>query len=131
MGPPLPHPLFEQDLVPLDTEARPVERGLRIEGVVDEGGDELHVRLRLDESTRDPERPAELAVAEKQRRDDRVVRTSPGLDSAADREARAAALQDDAGARGDDSGAEPLVQALDEGDRHAVTVDGADVDRPR
>ena len=45
-----PQPFLEADGVGLDAEARAVERRLRIEAVVDDGADELDVRLGLDEA---------------------------------------------------------------------------------
>ena len=50
------------------------------------------------------------------------------LDRARDGEARAAVLQRDPGAGCDDTRAERLEQALDEGDGHPVLVDRAEVD---
>ena len=55
-------PFLEQDAA-VDAEARPVERRLRVERVVDERGDELDVGLRLDEPAHDAERP-ERALAQ-------------------------------------------------------------------
>ena len=52
----LPEALLERERVALDPEARPVERRLRVEPVVDERRHELHVRLRLDEAAHDAER---------------------------------------------------------------------------
>ena len=97
-----PEPLLEPDQLSVDSEPRPVERGLRIEGVVDEPGDELHVRLRLDVAADDPERAEQAAVPEEHPRDDRVVGPPAGLDGAAERKARAAVLEDDARPRGDE-----------------------------
>ena len=54
----------------------------------------------------------------------------PGSTAPADREARAAVLEDDAGSRGDDPRAEPLEEALDERDGHPLAVDRAEVDGP-
>src|SRR5581483_4832083 len=124
----LPQPLLEPDDVAVDAEAGAVERGLRVEAVVDERRDELHVRLRLDEAAHDAERAVEAPVAEEHPRDDRVVRAAARLDRARDGEAGAAVLQHDAGSGGDDAGAERLEQALDEGGGHALLVDRAQVD---
>ena len=52
------------------------------------------------------------------------------LDCSRDREACAAILEYDAGSGRDNPRSEPLVQALDEGHRHAVAVHSAEVDRP-
>src|SRR5581483_11466746 len=108
----LPQPLLEPDDVAVDAEAGAVERGLRVEAVVDERRDELHVRLRLDEAAHDAERAVEAPVAEEHPRDDRVVRAAARLDRARD----------------GDAGAERLEQALDEGGGHALLVDRAQVD---
>src|SRR5262249_40209997 len=124
----LPEAFLQPDVLAVDPEAGSVERSLRIEPVVDERGDELHVRLRLDEAAHHAERPEQLAAAQQKAGDDRVVRPPPRLDGSADREACAAALEDDARARRDGHGAEPVEQALDERDGHAVAVDGAEVD---
>src|SRR5439155_9575074 len=57
-----PQALFEADELAVDPETRLIERRLRVERLVDEGGDELDVRLRLDEASHDAERADELAV---------------------------------------------------------------------
>src|SRR6266545_6548144 len=44
----LPQPLLEEHGLSGHPKARPVESGLRVEAVVDQGGDELHVGLGLD-----------------------------------------------------------------------------------
>src|SRR5207245_939329 len=71
----------------------------------------------------------QLAVAQQEPRDDRVVRTPPRLDRAVDEEARAAVVERDPGPRSDEAGAEAFVVALDEGDRRPLGVDRAKVDR--
>ena len=76
-----PQPFLEADGVGLDAEARAVERRLRIEAVVDDGADELDVRLGLDEAPHDPERPGQCPVAQQHPGDDRVVRAAPRLDA--------------------------------------------------
>ena len=54
-----PEPLLELHDVAVDHEPRPLERGLRVEPVVHDRGHELQVRLRLEESAHDAERPGE------------------------------------------------------------------------
>src|SRR5262249_51745422 len=123
-----PEPFLEEDDAVLDPESRPVERRLRVEAIVDQRGDELHVRLRLDEAAHHAERAEELSVPEQHAGDDRVVRTLARLDAPLDGEAAAAVLEQDAGARSDEPGAEAPVQALDERDGRPVAVDRAQVD---
>src|SRR5436309_9613281 len=125
---PVPQALLEPDEPALDPEARPVERRLGVEAVVDEPRDELHVRLGLDEAAHHAERPEQRAVTEQHAGDDRVVWAPARIDLAGDREAGAAVLEDDAGAGRDDEGAEALVEALDQRDGVAVAVDRAQVD---
>jgi hypothetical protein len=103
--------LLEQDVATLEAEAGAVERGLRVEAVVDERGDELEVGLSLDEAAHDPERAEQAAVAEEHPWDERVVRPPTRLNLARDGEARAAVLEDDAGPRSDDAAPEALEEA--------------------
>src|SRR5256714_9723028 len=48
---------LDRQRVAVDAEARAVERGLRVEALVDQPADELQVRLSLDEAAHDPEGP--------------------------------------------------------------------------
>ena len=128
----LPQPRLELDDTPaVDTPARTVERRLGIVGVIDEPRDHLEVTLRLHGTTHHAERSQQVAPLEQHAGDDRVerplrrgehVRVVRALD-----EARGAVLEREAGAGRDDAGAEALVDALNQRDRGAVTVDGAQV----
>ena len=51
-----PEALLEEHAFAVDAKARPVERRLRVEAVVDERGHELEVRLGLDEPAHHTER---------------------------------------------------------------------------
>ena len=87
------------------------------------------MRLGLQEAAHDAERAEQLPVAEKQPRNDRVVRAPARLDAPADGEAGAAVLEHDTGSRRDDTRAERPEEALDEGHGRPVAVHGAEVDR--
>src|SRR5439155_8048891 len=121
---------LDQERVTVDTEARSVERGLRVELVVDEGGDELEMRLSLEEAAHHAERAEQAAVSHQQTRDDGVVGTPAGLHVAGNGEAGAPILEDDARPRCDETRAEAVEEALDERDGGALAVDRTQVDGP-
>src|SRR5262249_8852075 len=114
------------------TEARLVQRSLRVEAAVDDRGDQLQVALWLDVAAHAAEGADQAAVAHQHAGDDRVERPPSGRKPVRvpprEREARAAVLERDAGVGGADAGAEAVVQALDEGARHAPLVHHAEVD---
>ena len=93
--------------VSVEPPARRVERGLRVEPVVDQRRDELQVALRLHVSAHQPERPQQPVVAQQHPGDDRVERPPAGGEAVRvpglEREAGPAVLQGDAGSRGADA----------------------------
>ena len=124
-----PEALLELHLVAVDLEAGSVQRSLGVELVVHEGGDELHVGLRLDEAAHVAERAEQRPVRDEHARDDRVVGPAPRLHPPGHGEAGTAILEHDAGPGRNHAGAEAVVEALDERHGHAVAVDCAQVDR--
>src|SRR3954451_6588713 len=102
---------LEREDLAVDAKPRAVQRGLRVQAVVDEPADELKVCLGLEERAHDPERPEQLAVAQQQSRDERVVRARPRHDLALDGEPRGAVVEHDPGAGRHDARAEAAEQA--------------------
>ncbi len=115
---------------PADAEARPVERRLGVEPVVDESRHELEVRLSLDQAAHHAERADELPGTQEHPGDDRVIGPPARDDAALELEAGPAVLQDHSRTGRDKPRSEPAEEALDERHGHSLAVDGTEVHRP-
>src|SRR4051794_1735080 len=79
--------------VTVEAEARRIQRGLRVEALVEQARDELHVALWLHVAAHQAERAEQLTVAQQHARDDRVERPPAGREPV-----RVARLEGEAGA---------------------------------
>ena len=117
-----------------DAKTRPIEGGLRIELVIGQGDDHLHVALRLHEAAHHAERAEQGAIhAGEHAGNDRVVWAfARGRDVRMLRleaEIVPAILEGEAPAARHDAGAEAHVVAVDERAGVAVAIDHVEIDR--
>ena len=122
-----------RDLAADGDQARQVDRILHVHVVVDHFRDQMGVAHGLVIAAHHAEGHFRAAVAGDHARDDRVQRALFRGDhvgmTALQREALAAIVEDDAGVRRNEAGAEAVEDRVDEADRIALFVDDRDVDR--
>src|ERR1019366_8601518 len=100
--------------VPVNPKARSIKGLLRITFVVDDGRDQLNVRLRLNESTHYTKGPAETRCSVEHSRNDGVVGTTTGNYFTTHFKTCRTVVQDDPGPWRHDARTKALEEALNE-----------------